>query len=433
MRQIFLYFLFSIPFIIASCTANRFGIFGKQSLHEQYGRKLTDAGLKETALGRQWFTAAEGALTNALAVSLPYKQIGYFAAERPRAVGIKFTAKRGEKLNFLLDKKPAFDFAIYADLWQVKENGKPTLLTSFDTTSKAFSYKVDENTTYLLRLQPELLRSGEYTLSISVGPSLSFPVAGKSGRIGSLWGDPRDAGVRKHEGIDIFAPFRTPAVAGSDGVITSVNEGSIGGKVVWLRSQDLNVSLYYAHLDQQLVSTGQRVKAGDTLGLVGNTGNAQTTSPHLHFGIYTASGAIDPFPFVNPVERKPPEVKIKPEQFNTYARLISDIRNNEAGQPLKKNTIVFISAANTQDYIVETQLGKMAAIPYKDIQIADNQISSIKIKDSIYVFDAPDATAPRKLQLPSNATVRVYGYYNGFAFIRTENNEQGWLPYGTLR
>jgi murein DD-endopeptidase MepM/ murein hydrolase activator NlpD len=59
------------------------------------------------------------------------------------------------------------------------------------------------------------------------------------------------------------------------------------------------VSTYYAHLDRQAVTPGQRVNAGDLVGWVGNTGNARTTPPHLHFGVYlAAAGAVDPLPFI---------------------------------------------------------------------------------------------------------------------------------------
>lgn len=57
---------------------------------------------------------------------------------------------------------------------------------------------------------------------------------------------------------------------------------------------------YYAHLDgyAEGIKTGDTVLAGDTIGYVGNTGNARTTPPHLHFGAYTATGALDPLPLL---------------------------------------------------------------------------------------------------------------------------------------
>jgi murein DD-endopeptidase MepM/ murein hydrolase activator NlpD len=45
----------------------------------------------------------------------------------------------------------------------------------------------------------------------------------------------------------------------------------------------------------------RRVRVGSILGYVGNTGNAATTPPHLHYGIYTASGAINPYPLLKAV------------------------------------------------------------------------------------------------------------------------------------
>lgn len=57
-------------------------------------------------------------------------------------------------------------------------------------------------------------------------------------------------------------------------------------------------SHHYAHLDSQLVTSGQRVKRVDAIGLVGNTGNVRITAPHLHFGIYKSGGAVDPRPYI---------------------------------------------------------------------------------------------------------------------------------------
>jgi hypothetical protein len=113
-----------------------------------------------------------------------------------------------------------------------------------------------------------------------------------------VWGDSRDAGARAHKGIDIFAPRGTPVVAAAPGVVTRVGEIGIGGNVVWVHDRDGN-NLYYAHLDRWIVSEGARVDVGDTLGFVGNTGNARTTPPHLHFGVYRpGEGPVNPYWFV---------------------------------------------------------------------------------------------------------------------------------------
>jgi murein DD-endopeptidase MepM/ murein hydrolase activator NlpD len=140
--------------------------------------------------------------------------------------------------------------------------------------------------------------------------SLVFPVAGKKARIGSFWGAARDGGSRKHEGIDIFAARKTPVVAVADGFVSVITTSGRGGKTIWLRSPDHQMTFYYAHLDKQFVKTGDNVKKGQIIGHVGNTGNARLTPPHLHFGIYTYSGAIDPLPFV----KKSPRIQLPVKQ-----------------------------------------------------------------------------------------------------------------------
>jgi hypothetical protein len=81
--------------------------------------------------------------------------------------------------------------------------------------------------------------------------------------------------------------------------VRSTRPNELGGTVVWLSDPSRSVSLYYAHLDREIVDEGQTVRQGDTLGFVGNTGNARRTRPHLHFGIYSrGTGAIDPWPWI---------------------------------------------------------------------------------------------------------------------------------------
>lgn len=145
----------------------------------------------------------------------------------------------------------------------------------------------------------------------AVAKELVFPVSGKS-NIGSYWGDERDGGQRRHEGIDIFAAKGTPVVAVADGYVIEVTEDGIGGKSVTIQSNDYDWRTYYAHLDEQKVSKGQLVKKGQLVGTVGNTGNAKTTPAHLHFGMYEGSTAMDPLPYVKTSPRVAAPVKAGP-------------------------------------------------------------------------------------------------------------------------
>lgn len=427
-------FTITVIFIfLTGCRTSGPGIFGKQSPHEQYSKKLSDAGLKETALGVLWFSSAERALAQPQTVNLPYRQTGYFADEKPRAVGLQFTGRRGQKLIFRLDKNSRTSFTIYTELWRVNSGRAPSLLTSMDTTASEFSHEVeDEQETFILRLQPELLRSGEYTVSVSVGPSLGFPVSGKSARVGSVWGDPRDAGARSHEGIDIFAPKRTPVVAAADGTINRVEETRIGGKVVWLRPDGRPLNLYYAHLDEQLVASGQKVRMGDTLGLVGNTGNARTTPAHLHFGIYGFGGALNPLPYVDQNIKEPAAVRIAASKLSSHYRTVRDVQL-ENGISLKKNSIVFVTDADAQFYSALLVDGQNVKIKASDLQLADNQILAYKLRDSASILEQPVVASPAKQYISAGTSVRVIGYYNDHAFVNTEGGTEGWIPRRLLQ
>jgi murein DD-endopeptidase MepM/ murein hydrolase activator NlpD len=90
-----------------------------------------------------------------------------------------------------------------------------------------------------------------------------------------------------HHGEDIFAPIGAPILAVARGTLFSVGWNDIGGNRFWLRDTQGN-EFYYAHLSAftTLAVNGAQVNAGDVIGFVGNTGDAQTTPPHLHFEIH---------------------------------------------------------------------------------------------------------------------------------------------------
>lgn len=423
------FFLFCTMCFLLACKTGPV-LFGKKNLHEQYAHKIEQAGLGETVLGKLWFNEASKALNQPGRISIPYKEIGYFPAENPRAAGLLFNAVRGQKLFFEVALNPSNDFLLFADLW--RSGDKPTLLLSIDTAQTKFEYEVDEDGDYVLRLQPELLKSCDYTLSISIGPSLAHPVAEGKGRISSVWGDIRDAGARRHEGIDIFAPLRTPVVAAADGVVTRVNENNLGGKVVWLRPKGKNLSLYYAHLDEQLVRNGQTVKAGDTLGLIGNTGNARTTPPHLHFGIYSSGGAINPLPFVDPVVKAPKLVPKPTTDFHSFVRLNKNESIAFANEivRLNRNTVLEPVAVSSNAYRVVLFNGINAVIPKTSIEdIA--VVKSAQVNKETHIYDAPSVLAARLSLLGAGTPVKVFGHYNEFALVGV-NHYRGWIYDSTI-
>jgi len=116
--------------------------------------------------------------------------------------------------------------------------------------------------------------------------------------IADTWQAPRGDG-RKHEGQDIFAARGTPILSATSGYIFKIGENNLGGQTVSVISRGGRI-YYYAHLDSYArgIKVGDRVSTRTVLGYVGTTGNAQGTPPHLHFGVYTPSGAINPLPML---------------------------------------------------------------------------------------------------------------------------------------
>lgn len=111
------------------------------------------------------------------------------------------------------------------------------------------------------------------------------------------FGAPRSGG-RSHQGVDMFAPMRTPVAAIVDGTVLRRNSSPLGGLALYLRGSNGN-EYFYAHLAGYTdVAVGAAVKAGDHLGFVGDTGNARGGPPHLHFEVRTSSGIVNPTPVV---------------------------------------------------------------------------------------------------------------------------------------
>lgn len=274
-----------------------------------YAWRLWLAGLDDSALGRRWTSAVERAGADPIVLGERYRDTHRFAPDTIEARVFRTTLERGRQLALRVTRTDDGRDRIYASV-EHRSDGDADWSTvasvPTDGTRRRIMAEVDGD--YRVVLQPELAADVAFTLAAATGGSLAFPVEGAAERdIGSGFGAPRDGGTRDHHGVDIFAARGTPVLAVADGRVRTGTEG-IGGNHVWLSSGMLGIGgarYYYAHLDAFEVESGDSVAAGDVLGTVGNTGNARTTPPHLHFGIYLSGGPVDPAPFLGPPPRLP--------------------------------------------------------------------------------------------------------------------------------
>ncbi|TVV75193.1 M23 family metallopeptidase [Sphingomonas solaris] len=146
--------------------------------------------------------------------------------------------------------------------------------------------------------------------AILAASGLTVPVAGvRPADLVDTFGDPRgEGGSRGHGALDIMAPRGTPVLAAADGRVEKLFESDLGGHTVYIRSPNRRNVYYYAHLDTYApgVREGVAVRAGQRIGTVGSTGDANPTAPHLHFEIkrvtpdeaWHEGRAINPYPLL---------------------------------------------------------------------------------------------------------------------------------------
>ncbi len=286
--------------------------FSPTESHANYREALTRLDLESTEMGEAWIEAERSAMERPAAVDPPAAEVVFLDPRDPGAMGYRFPVSRGRRVEIVID---AEHDRYFADVFRAPddEDEEPELVASRPDGEDLIAFEARSNEYYLLRLQPELLRGGRFEMRITTGAALAFPVEEASAAdIWSFFGDDRDGGRRIHHGVDIFAPRGTPVLATGDATVTRVGRRDRGGNVIVLRDEQRDIMLYYAHLEEQLVRRGQAVTAGDVIGTVGNTGNARTTPPHLHIGIYQGGWRrpVDPWAyFIDPPVVEPPAIE----------------------------------------------------------------------------------------------------------------------------
>ena len=133
----------------------------------------------------------------------------------------------------------------------------------------------------------------------------AFPVLMGKHRYSDDWGAARQ-NTGAHQGNDVFAPAGTPVLAVTDGTLRRVGTARVPGNRLYLWS-DSGDYYFYGHLSsfEADARSGRRVKAGEVLGYVGSTGDAEPTPPHVHFEVHPGGGGpVNPYPFLRAWEKK---------------------------------------------------------------------------------------------------------------------------------
>ncbi len=146
-------------------------------------------------------------------------------------------------------------------------------------------------------------------VSVPALGALQIPVQGVEPRgLVDTFSQARAAGTRVHDAIDIMAPRGTPVLAAAAGRLERLFASNEGGNTIYIRTTDRRVIFYYAHLDSYApgLAEGQAISAGQIIGAVGFSGNANPAGPHLHFAINVLDPAdawwkgtpINPYPLL---------------------------------------------------------------------------------------------------------------------------------------
>lgn len=413
--------------------------FRDMTPYEAYQASLERAGLAETALAVAWTEAGTLAVDAPLVVSLPFQEQGYIAPEEPGAMGYQVTVPRGRRLTAEVTLETREGTRVFVDLFRVAsdEEDPARPLISTDSVPGTFIHEPWRGGDFVLRLQPELLRGGQYTVTLRLEAQLAFPVEGHGVRaVQSRFGVARDGGRREHHGVDIFAPRGTPVLASSAGVVNRVQDTNIGGKVVWVRDPVRNASLYYAHLDSQAVSAGQEVFPGDTLGFVGNTGNARTTPPHLHFGLYRrGEGPVDPFPFLDPPLTALAALTVDVGLLGSWVRIQTDgirlrtapSQRSEVLGELEQYTPLRVLGGSGEFFRVRLPDGSQGYVAARLTEAVDQPVGAELAVGTRTVRIRPTGDAPVMATFAAGSEMPVLGRYGGYLYVRVPNGRSGWV------
>lgn len=402
------------------------------SPHDSYYSALLRENLKATA--ERWRMEAEESLVAPLQISLPYSERRLLEADYLQPITFTFDRKMDELIQVNIFPSINTRAEVFVDVFYVKDAAiEPMRIVSMAAKEQQLKIAADRTGQYLVRIQPSHAALGLMDIAITSPLRYGFPVdTERENAVQSLFGGDRDGGARRHEGIDIFAPRGTPVIAAEAGHITRVGDTPRGGKNVWVRGDQR--SFYYAHLDSIAVSAGDRVTRGAVLGTVGNTGNAITTNPHLHFGIYKfAQGAVDPLPMVG---RKKSVNTYAPPRVDPAPRWLSintEKANLRSSPSLKTTAVASLMRAEllqvdsvAGDWLRVTTGNSTKGFIARRLTETPSE-SMLTLTENYVAFSFPDDTAPVVGNFSAGDKLPTLGRFGSFAWVKMPGGVYAWV------
>lgn len=434
--------------------------------------------VSEHHVGREWTAAATRALENPSTAVLPFIEDLSFDPVAPRAMAFEFRAVRGHGITVRADD------AVLLELFHRPDGLTPGQQVSGTDDEDLVAvanrlpgqgplyYEPREHGSYVLRVQAKPLDSVDIRLSVTAEALLEWPVEGTDpADIWSVFGDSRDGGRRVHHGLDIFAPRGTSIFAGSRSLVRRVGVRDRGGNIVTLYDEARGIFLYYAHLDEHRTEGGRTVGPGELIGTVGNTGNALTTPPHLHIGIYDESWRrpLDPWYFFVPVRQVGRLPEVAAADLNEWVRLRRgtptvhahpdfvggtvpsparfDARGNPVDPsyrpprlltrgevvpaPLSEGDALRVQGTHGPFVRVELSGGRIGYLERSAVEGTDAGIEELSLGRETPVLLRPEESADLRGTLAENSTVSILAYAGNYGLV-LYRGYPGWIPLGRI-
>jgi murein DD-endopeptidase MepM/ murein hydrolase activator NlpD len=170
----------------------------------------------------------------------------------------------------------------------------PESEAAFDQSLEQFHFLMKNATAVALSAQGLSLAPGRNWEDLQFTPSL-WPVVGKlTGTFGERL-DPFSGEGAFHSGLDISAPYGTEVRASADGVVLDAETHTGLGRSIAV-DHGFGIETVYGHLSRYNTESGKRVKRGEVIGYVGDSGRA--SGPHLHFEVHVYGTPVNPWKFL---------------------------------------------------------------------------------------------------------------------------------------